>query len=274
MQTTTSPAASGNVPKTVKVKMPDGTFRVKVQQLDGSWRWQKPPKQASTPIKSLPPPVVGIAAASASQAPGIVKQPASKVTTENHEAAILLKSKPKKKPAVSVGRVFKAATLLDAVLPEHLKIGSDLTDEIHHSDNDNDNDDNSSTNSRRSSNVKADKELAKFAAGGVKVKTKKAKKSVYRPGEAGSSDEEDLDEKHPSSSNDDIATMKEKSYINDNMLDKKQGLEVTERELTPTTKKVSKGRHLHERSSRLTKGIAWAIALFFPLFFLSMLRSH
>jgi len=270
MQTTTSPAASGNVPKTVKVKMPDGTFKVKVQQLDGSWRWQKPPKQAPTTIKSMPTPAAGITAPSPSQAPGIVNQPESKATADNHETAILPKSKPKKKPAVNIGRAFKAATLLDAVLPEHLKIGSDLRDEIHHSDNDNDNDDNSSTSSRRSSNGKADKDLAKFAAGGVKVKVKKAKKSVYRSGEVGSSDEEDLDEKHPSSSNDDIATMKEKSYIHDNMLDKKQGMKVAERELPSSKKKASKGRPLHQRSSRLAKGIAWAIALFFPLFFLSM----
>ena len=276
MQTTTIPTSPGNAPKTVKVKMPDGTIKVKVQQLDGSWKWQKPPKETPTKTEPVPTPVPAIAASSSAQASGTVKQPASKVTTDNHEVSIppKSKSKTKKKPAVNVGRVFKAATLLDAVLPEHLKIGSDLRDEMHHSDNDNDNDNNSSMNSRRSSNVKADKELAKFAAGGVKVKVKKAKKSVYRSGEVGSSDEEDLDRKHPSSSDDDIATMKEKCYIHEKTSDEKQGTKVTETELTPSKKKGSRGRPLHQRSSRLAKGIAWAIALFFPLFFLSTLWTQ
>jgi len=89
MQAATSPAPLGNAPQTVKVKMPDGTFKVKVQQLDGSWRWQKPPKQARTTIKPMPTPAAGITAASPFQAPGIVKQPESKATTDNHETSIL-----------------------------------------------------------------------------------------------------------------------------------------------------------------------------------------
>jgi hypothetical protein len=174
-------------------------------------------------------------------------------------------------PARNFGRFFKAAQVLDAVLPEHLKVGADLADEMGMGNSDNDNDDNDHDNSRSHGPSSADsKQLAKLAAGGVKVKVKRAKKSVYRPGEVGSSDEDEYyDEKMPASSADDISAMKERTFTSD---DKKGGIQVSEKEVKPKPlkKRPSKGRQLQRRTSRLAQGVAWSIAFFFPLLFMSM----
>ena len=165
------------------------------------------------------------------------------------------------------------ASVLDAVLPEHLKIGHDLAEDLGMTNSDND--DNNSLHSHKGPSSASTKQLAKLATGGVRVKVKKAKKSVYRPGEFGSSDEEEFDD-NPSTSNsspdDDIATIKDKSYIDQKSFDEKEVVEITEKEIQPLKKRPSKGRRLQRRSSRLAQGVAWTIALFFPLLFLSKFR--
>lgn len=258
-------------PKTKKVRMPDGEIRVKVQQPDGSWKWQKsdttkkpaPPTSASPSSTSDQQPA--LATADTPNKKSAVTKP-TKAATFPVDKAATKKAPTKKKPAntaATVGKLFRAAKILDAVLPEHLKVVDDLAEDLGFDPDDNNNSKGGHPTSASS------KQLAKLAAGGMKTKAKRVKRSVYRPGDTGSSDESDLDEKSPSSSADNIGTVKEKMTTEDNKaFDEKSGLEITEKEIKPVKKRPTKGRKLQRRSSRLAQGISWGIALFFPLLFL------
>lgn len=256
--------------------MPDGTIKVKVEQPDGTWKWakgentKKANKPAITPASADNPPATSTAPFTMTTTASATTKPATSNMTTKPKAVTSLKSAPKKSPAVNIGKVFKVASVLDAVLPEHLKIGHDMAGDIGMTNSDND--DNNSVHSTKGPSSASTKQLTKLAAGGVKVKVKKAKKSVYRPGEFGSSDEEEFDD-HPSPSisspNDDIATIKEKSTVDQT---DKEVFEITEKEIQPLKKRPSRGRRLQRRSSRLAQGLAWSIALLFPLLFLSMFR--
>jgi len=252
--------------------MPDGTIKVKVEQPDGTWKWAKSEntKKANqpTPASTDSPPATSTAPFTTTPTASPITKPTTSNMTTKPKAVTSLKSAPKKPPAVNIGRVFKVASVLDAVLPEHLKIGHDLAEDLGMTNSDND--DNNSVHSSKGPSSASTKQLAKLATGGIKVKVKRAKKSAYRPGELGSSDEEEFDDNNSpsaSSPNDEIAPIKEKSY-GDQI--EKEVFEITEKEIQPLKKRPSRGRRLQRRSSRLAQGLAWSIALFFPLLFLSM----
>jgi len=264
-------------PKTKKVRMPDGEIRVKVQQPDGSWKWQKSDiaKKTASPTSASNSAATDQQSATANT-PATVDAPKKKsaatkpikAATFPVDKAVTKNAPTKKKPAntaATVGKLFRAAKILDAVLPEHLKVADDIAEDLGFDPDDNNNDSKGGHPTSASS-----KQLAKLAAGGMKTKAKRAKRSVYRPGETGSSDESDLDEKSPSSSADTIGTVKEKMTTSDNKaFDEKSGLEITEKEIKPVKKRPSKGRKLQRRTSRLAQGVSWGIAFFFPLMFIS-----
>lgn len=263
--------------------MPDGTIKVKVQQADGSWKWARPEssnRAAASVSKSAQAgadpssATLGLLPPAMSTSPTMKPSsgaPASKVSAAGKDDTIVVKPSAKKsKVGRNFSTLFKTARVLDAVLPEHLQVGHDLAEDIgvHESDNDSDNSSADSQHSHKGPSSASSKQLAKLAAGGVKVKVKKAKKSVYKPGEAGSSEDEDFNEKNPSSSVDEIMTVKKDDMVVGKGLEGKNGVQVSEKEIKPLKKRPSKGRQLQRRTSRLAQGIAWSIALFFPLLFL------
>lgn len=272
------PAAS---PKTKKVRMPDGTIKIKVQQADGTWKWAK------NTTKPVPTPVTIAPAANQSSSGDAVESAVqSKAPLSNarisprpqnsSEKAVISRPAPsrtatqKRSSHVKLGRVFKAARILDAVLPEHLQIGHELAEDL--GGHDSDNNDTSSDNDAQGPSKSSSKQLAKLAASGVKVKTRKAKHSVFRTGEVGSSGEDSdgsYAEKLPASSSDDIATLDEKTGATTTASAKKDTTVVAEKEIQPLKKRSSTGRRLRRRTSRLAQGVAWTIALMFPLLFLS-----
>lgn len=276
MEAPQAPAVEAK-PKTKKVRMPDGEIRIKVQQADGSWRWQKTETEKKTASASVSTAPITSSPESAAQFVP-TKAPAAKPATTKAPAAgrastfpidkTTKKAAPTKKKPTTVrnfGRLFQAAKVLDAVLPEHLKLADDIAEDLGFDVSDND-----SGSKGGHPTAASSKALAKVAAGGMKTKSKKAKRSVYRPGETGSSDESDLDEKSPTQSSDTIKSVKETTTgISSKAFDEKTGLEINEKEITPVKKRPSKGRRLQRRSSRLAQGVSWSIALFFPLFFLS-----
>lgn len=279
-QTTVTPAI---VPKTKKVRMPDGTIKTKVQQADGSWKWSKnSTKQAPAIViaspafnefaqgaepKSAEPVTALLSSANVSLPERISGDGNAKQKTDQSRA-----TKKKQPSHVKLGRLFKVAGVLDAVLPEHLKIGHELAEDL--GVHDSDRDDTSSDSDAQVPTKSSSKQLAKLAASGVKVKTQKAKKAVFRPGETGSSDEDDhsiIDlyaEKMPANPSDDVATMNEKTSTTKETVTKKDTTIVVEQEIRPLKKRSSTGRRLRRRTSRLAQGVAWAIALMFPLLFL------
>lgn len=271
-------------PKTKKVRMPDGEIKIKVQQPDGTWKWQKneaakkavtKPAASSAVTTSVTTEVTTQSAAKPTTKSSTVNSAATKSSTFplDKKAAASKKPAPKKKSNLgrNVGGIFRAAKILDAVLPEHLKLADNLAEDLGF-----DKDDDNHGSKGGHPTAASSRELAKLAAGGIKTKSKRAKRSVYRPGEKGSSDEEsDLDEKLPSASVDTISTVKERSTTTGSKaFDEKTGLEISEKEIKPVKKRSSKGRRLQRRTSRLAQGVAWSIALFFPLLFMSKSNLH
>lgn len=252
--------------------MPDGTIKVKVLQSDGSWKWARPESNKKTVSPTVPPVAqssdtpVAIKPAAVEPAASTLASAQSKAPIATEQVSPLL-AKPSAKTPRNFSRFFKSAQVLDAVLPEHLKVGADLADEVGMGNSDNDNSDNDNVHGPSSADSK---QLAELVASGIKVKVKKAKKSVYRPGEVGSSDEEEYyDEKMHASSADDISTMKERAFTSDTK-GGKDDIQVTEKEFKPRPlkKRHSKGRRLQRRTSRLAQGVAWSIAFLFPLLFM------
>jgi len=226
------------------------------------------PESTKKAVFSTVPPVAQSSATPAAIKPAAVEPAAATLASAKSTKQVSpLLAKPSAKQPRNFSRFFKAAQVLDVVLPEHLKVGTDLADEMGVGESQNDNSDNDNDHGPSSADSK---QLAKLAASGIKVKVKKAKESVYRPGEVRSSDEEEYyDEKMPASSADDISTMKERAFTSDTK-GGKDDIQVTEKEFKPRPleKRPSKGRRLQRRTSRLAQGVAWSIAFLFPLLFM------